>query len=121
VAVRALLQRHVQRHGNRLRETFAGDPLVAPARVLSRSSVWDALSSCESGGNWSANTGNGYQGGLQFLPQTWRTHGGAAFAPSADLATRAQQIAVAQQVLASQGWAAWPACSAMLGLAAASP
>jgi murein DD-endopeptidase MepM/ murein hydrolase activator NlpD len=81
--------------------------------------VWDALSSCESGGNWNANTGNGYVGGLQFLPQTWSGHGGGEFAPSADRATRDEQIAVAERVLASQGWRAWPACSARLGLSAA--
>ena len=79
-------------------------------------SVWDTLASCESGGNWNANTGNGYVGGLQFLPQTWSSHGGGALARSPHLATRAEQIAVAQRVLQTQGWAAWPACSAMLGL-----
>jgi murein DD-endopeptidase MepM/ murein hydrolase activator NlpD len=83
------------------------------------SSVWDTLSFCESGGNWSANTGNGYIGGLQFLPQTWSAHGGSEFAPSPDRATRDQQIAVAERVLATQGWGAWPACSARLGLGAA--
>jgi murein DD-endopeptidase MepM/ murein hydrolase activator NlpD len=88
------------------------------ARRGGSETVWDALSHCESGGNWSANTGNGYVGGLQFLPQTWSGHGGSEFAPSADLATRDQQIAVAERVLASQGWGAWPACSAMLGLSA---
>jgi hypothetical protein len=80
-------------------------------------SVWDVLSSCESGQNWSANTGNGFVGGLQFLPETWRAHGGTTFAPSAELASREQQIAIAERVLASQGWGAWPACSARLGLA----
>jgi len=78
--------------------------------------VWDQLAMCESSGDWSANTGNGFIGGLQFLPQTWAAHGGSAFAPSAHLAPREQQIAVAERVLDSQGWRAWPACSAMLGL-----
>ena len=91
---------------------------AAAARRDGSETVWDALSHCESGGNWSANTGNGYVGGLQFLPQTWSGHGGGEFAPSADLATRDEQIAVAERVLASQGWGAWPACSAMLGLSA---
>ena len=88
------------------------------ARPRNSETVWDALSSCESGGNWNANTGNGYVGGLQFLPQTWNGHGGGEFAASADRATRDEQIAVAERVLASQGWRAWPACSARLGLSA---
>jgi hypothetical protein len=78
--------------------------------------VWDSLASCESGGNWSTNTGNGFVGGLQFLPQTWLANGGGAYAPSANLATRGEQIIVARRVLAGQGWGAWPACSARLGL-----
>jgi LysM repeat protein len=76
-------------------------------------SVWDRLAQCESGGNWSINTGNGYSGGLQFSPGTWRANGGSG---SAHNASRAEQIRVAQRVLASQGWGAWPACSARLGL-----
>lgn len=73
-------------------------------------SEWDRVAACESGGNWSINTGNGYQGGLQFHPQTWTGHGGGEFAPSADQATREQQIIVAERVLASQGKGAWPTC-----------
>ena len=84
--------------------------------VPDTSTVWDELAMCESSGDWSANTGNGFIGGLQFLPQTWVSNGGSAFAPSPHLATREQQIAVAERVLDSQGWRAWPACSAMLGL-----
>jgi LysM repeat protein len=76
-------------------------------------SVWDRLAQCESGGNWSVNTGNGYSGGLQFAPGTWRAHGGTG---SAHNASRAEQIRVAERVRASQGWGAWPACSARLGL-----
>jgi LysM repeat protein len=76
-------------------------------------SVWDRLARCESGGNWSTNTGNGYSGGLQFSAGTWRANGGSG---SAHTASRAEQIRVAQRVLASQGWGAWPACSARLGL-----
>jgi len=76
-------------------------------------SVWDRLAQCESGGNWSTNTGNGYSGGLQFAPGTWRAHGGSG---SAHNASRAEQIRVAERVRASQGWGAWPACSARLGL-----
>lgn len=79
-------------------------------------SVWDAIAQCESGGNWSINTGNGYHGGLQFNPQTWNAHGGNQYASRADLATREQQIEIAKRVQASQGWGAWPACTSRLGL-----
>ncbi len=85
----------------------AATPAAAPT------STWDALAQCESGGNWSINTGNGFSGGLQFTPSTWAAHGGTG---SAANASREQQIAVAQKVQASQGWGAWPACSAKLGL-----
>lgn len=86
------------------------------APAVSGGSVWDAIAQCESGGDWSINTGNGYQGGLQFNAGTWAAHGGTEYAPSADQATREQQIAVAEKVQASQGWGAWPACTSKLGL-----
>jgi murein DD-endopeptidase MepM/ murein hydrolase activator NlpD len=79
-------------------------------------SVWDLVARCESNQQWHENTGNGFFGGLQFEPGTWRAFGGELFAPSAHMATRDQQIAVAERVLAAQGWLAWPACSAKLGL-----
>jgi hypothetical protein len=79
-------------------------------------SVWDLVASCESNNEWHENTGNGFSGGLQFEPGTWRAFGGELFASSAHMATREEQIAVAERVLAAQGWLAWPACSAMLGL-----
>ncbi|MGY1884015.1 transglycosylase family protein [Blastococcus sp. SYSU DS0753] len=78
--------------------------------------TWDRLAQCESSGNWSINTGNGYYGGLQFYQPTWEGFGGTEYAPRADLATREQQIAIAEKTLAVQGWGAWPACSAKLGL-----
>jgi Transglycosylase-like domain len=78
--------------------------------------TWDQLAQCESGGNWAINTGNGYKGGLQFAAATWAGHGGGEFAANANEATREEQIIVAERVLASQGWGAWPACSAKLGL-----
>jgi resuscitation-promoting factor RpfA len=78
--------------------------------------VWDRLAQCESSGQWRINTGNGFFGGLQFLPDTWLGFGGGEFAPRADLATREQQITVAERVLAKQGWNAWPECSRKLGL-----
>lgn len=91
-------------------------PEPAPAPAAPSGSVWDRLAQCESGGNWAINTGNGYYGGVQFAQGTWEGHGGTQYAPRADLATREQQIATAERVLASQGWGAWPACSAKLGL-----
>jgi resuscitation-promoting factor RpfA len=78
---------------------------------------WDQVARCESGNNWSISTGNGYQGGLQFTPSTWRSNGGGEFAAAANLATREQQIAVAERVLASQGRGAWPVCGGGLGAA----
>jgi hypothetical protein len=80
---------------------------------------WDQVARCESGGNWSINTGNGYQGGLQFNRGTWAAHGGGEFAPAANMATREQQIAVAERVLATQGRGAWPVCGH--GLSSATP
>jgi hypothetical protein len=80
---------------------------------------WDRVASCESGGNWGINTGNGYHGGLQFSQGTWAAHGGGEYASSANQATRDQQIAVAERVLASQGRGAWPVCGR--GLSAATP
>jgi len=85
----------------------AAVPATAPA------STWDSLAQCESGGNWGINTGNGYAGGLQFSPSTWAAYGGTG---SAANASREQQIAVAEKVQAGQGWGAWPACAAKLGL-----
>ncbi|MGW4354093.1 transglycosylase family protein [Nocardia sp. NPDC004582] len=89
---------------------MAGNASAAP------DSDWDKLAQCEAGGNWGINTGNGFQGGLQFSPGTWTAHGGGEYAATANQATREQQIAVAEKVLATQGWGAWPACSSSLGL-----
>jgi peptidoglycan hydrolase-like protein with peptidoglycan-binding domain len=91
-----------------------GVSLSAPAQAAG--SVWDAVAACESGGNWSINTGNGYYGGLQFSRSTWNAFGGARYAPQAHLASKAAQIATAQRVLASQGPGAWPVCSRRAGL-----
>ncbi|AJK68329.1 resuscitation-promoting factor [Corynebacterium marinum] len=89
---------------------------AASAPAVGGGSVWDTLAQCESGGNWAINTGNGYQGGLQFSPSTWAAYGGTQFAPTANLASREQQIAIAEKTQASQGWGAWPACTAKMGL-----
>jgi resuscitation-promoting factor RpfA len=80
---------------------------------------WDQVARCESGGNWAINTGNGYQGGLQFSPGTWSGHGGGQYAPAANLATKDEQIAVAERVLGSQGRGAWPVCGT--GLSGSAP
>lgn len=90
--------------------------LSSPSANAAPDSDWDRLAQCEAGGNWNINTGNGYYGGLQFNQGTWEAHGGTQYAPRADLATREQQIAVAERVLATQGWGAWPGCSSSLGL-----
>ena len=79
--------------------------------------VWHDLARCESRGDWHINTGNGFTGGLQFVDSTWLANGGGVFAPSAYLATPAQQVIVAQRVHAQVGFSAWPACAAALGLA----
>jgi nucleoid-associated protein YgaU len=76
---------------------------------------WDNVAKCESGGNWHINTGNGYYGGLQFAQRTWESFGGTQYAARADLASKAQQIATAERVLARQGWGAWPVCSQRRG------
>jgi uncharacterized protein YabE (DUF348 family) len=83
------------------------------APSVASGSVWDRLAQCESGGNWSINTGNGFYGGLQFTPSTWRGYGGTGMPHQA---SREQQIAVAKKVQAGQGWGAWPACTAKLGI-----
>ena len=83
---------------------LAGSASAAP------DSTWDSVAQCESSGNWAINTGNGYYGGLQFTESTWDAYGGQQYASRADLATREEQIAVAEQTLGGQGWGAW-ACA----------
>src|SRR5262245_29400983 len=77
-------------------------------------SEWDRVARCESSGNWAINSGNGYHGGLQFTPATWSAYGGGAYASEAQLATKEQQIAVAERVLTQQGRGAWPVCGGPL-------
>ncbi|MFP3990329.1 transglycosylase family protein [Streptomyces sp. E11-3] len=113
------------------RETavLAGAALLAPLAwfagagqaAAADSGVWDRIAQCESGGNWQINTGNGYYGGLQFAASTWRAYGGTAYAPTADRASKAQQIAVATKVQRAQGWGAWPSCSARAGASGSAP
>ncbi|CAL9540933.1 transglycosylase family protein [Streptomyces sp. Tu 3180] len=90
-------------------------PLVASGTAsAATASEWDAVAQCESGGNWSINTGNGYYGGLQFSASTWAAYGGTQYAATADQASKAQQIEIAEKVLAGQGKGAWPVCGVNL-------
>ena len=85
--------------------------LLGPASAAQASSVnWDAIAQCESGGNWSISTGNGFYGGLQFTKGTWRAYGGTKYASTANKASRSEQIAIAEKVLRGQGIGAWPVC-----------
>ncbi|MFF9146294.1 transglycosylase family protein [Streptomyces sp. NPDC014861] len=94
-------------------------PLMAAGTAsAATASEWDRVAQCESGGNWSINTGNGYYGGLQFSASTWAAYGGTAYASTANQASKSQQIAVAEKVLAGQGKGAWPSCG--VGLSSAS-
>ncbi len=92
----------------------AGAPMIglATPAFAAPDSTWDKLAQCESGGRWNINTGNGFSGGLQFTPSTWKAFGGTG---SAHNASREEQIAVAERVLAGQGWGAWPSCSKKVG------
>ena len=117
--------KHSARKPSPVRRRMAGVGLASVATVgaslaaassSQASTVWDRVASCESGGNWSINTGNGYYGGLQFSYSTWNAFGGQRYAATADRATKAQQITVAKKVLQLQGPGAWPHCSRVAGL-----
>jgi resuscitation-promoting factor RpfB len=84
--------------------------------TVANGDIWDAISRCEAGGNWAINTGNGYYGGVQFDQNTWERNGGLRFAARADLASREEQIAIAEVTRARQGWGAWPVCSGRAGV-----
>ncbi|GAA1988228.1 transglycosylase family protein [Kitasatospora viridis] len=92
--------------------------VTATTASAASTATWNAVAQCESTGNWSINTGNGFYGGLQFTPSTWAAYGGTQYAAQANQATPAQQIAVAEKVLADQGPGAWPVCSVKAGLTA---
>ncbi|SES30210.1 LysM domain-containing protein [Streptomyces sp. yr375] len=117
------------RTSSRRAAVLAGAILLAPLGLLSATGnaaaadggVWDRIAQCESGGNWSINTGNGYYGGLQFSAGTWRAYGGTAYASTADKASKAQQISIAAKVQNAQGWGAWPTCSARAGAYGSAP
>lgn len=95
--------------------------LAATGASAAETSTWDKVAECESGGTWSANFGGGAYGGLQFSQEQWKSAGGLDFAERADLASRSQQIAVAERVLASQGPQAWPLCGVQAGLTRDAP
>lgn len=99
--------------------TSLATPAVAHAEEVSAApaSVWDQLAMCEASGNWSANTGNGFYGGLQFTLSTWRAFGGSGMPQNA---SRVEQIRVAQAVLKGQGWSAWPVCSKKINASSSS-
>ncbi|MFJ4205993.1 transglycosylase family protein [Streptomyces sviceus] len=90
--------------------------LGATGASAATGTTWDRVAECESGGSWSANDGNGYYGGLQMSQENWEKYGGLEYAETADLASRNQQIAVAEKLLADQGIAAWPTCGLLNGL-----
>jgi hypothetical protein len=109
----------------RTKKALSGVPVAAGATIVgigvlsspaqaATTHDWSGVAQCESGGNWAINTGNGYYGGLQFAPGTWSGYGGTAYAPRADLATPAQQVEIAEKVLAGQGVGAWPTCGRLL-------
>jgi hypothetical protein len=87
--------------------------LTGTAAADTPTRVWDRVAQCESGGDWSINTHNGFSGGLQFTPSTWREFGGEG---RPEDASKDEQIRVAERVLESQGWGAWPVCSRRAGL-----
>jgi len=105
--------------------TVLGLPVLAaaPAFALSSApaSVWEAVARCESSGDWAIDTGNGYYGGLQFSEPTWLGYGGGGYARYANQASPAQQMTIADRVLAGQGWGAWPVCSRISGAVNYSP
>ena len=90
--------------------------LGATGASAASGTTWDRVAECESGGSWSADPGNGFYGGLQLTQADWEKYGGLAFAPSADQASRSQQISVGEKILADQGAGAWEACAVLSGL-----
>ncbi|MGW7609552.1 transglycosylase family protein [Streptomyces sp. NPDC054766] len=123
MAVRGRHRRYQPNRINRasLTVTAGGAGIALPlvgAGVADAADVgtWNKVAACESSGNWSINTGNGYYGGLQFTQSTWEAYGGKAYARRADQATKDQQIAIAEKVLRGQGPGAWPVCSVRGGL-----
>ncbi len=101
-----------------LTNQFTVSTKASPAAKISssRAAMWNRVAKCESGGNWKISTGNGYYGGLQFNPRTWRSFGGGKYASYAHKATKAEQITIAEKVLKGQGPGAWGSCGRKAGL-----
>ena len=104
------------RTGNMVQLREPTPPPIVEQVVVPNYFNWLRLADCESGGDWSINTGNGFDGGLQFTPTSWKGAGGLQFAPRAYLATPEQQMLTAEVLLDLQGWDAWPGCSRKLRL-----
>ncbi|MFE4621077.1 transglycosylase family protein [Streptomyces sp. NPDC056747] len=124
MAVRGRHRRHQPSRINRASLTVTAGgagmalPLIGAGTVQAASlDVWEKVAGCESSSNWHINTGNGYFGGLQFSQSTWESYGGTHYAPRADLASKDQQIVIAERVLKGQGPGAWPSCGPSAGLA----
>ncbi|MGW8763685.1 transglycosylase family protein [Streptomyces sp. NPDC055815] len=124
MAVRGRHRRHQPSRINRASLTVTAGgagmalPLIGAGAAQAASlDVWEKVASCESSSSWHINTGNGYFGGLQFTQSTWERYGGTHYAPRADLASKDQQIAIAERVLKGQGPGAWPSCGPRAGLA----
>ncbi|MFE8938565.1 peptidoglycan DD-metalloendopeptidase family protein [Streptomyces sp. NPDC007872] len=124
MAVRGRHRRHQPSRVNRASLTITAGgagmalPLIGAGTVQAASlNVWEKVAACESSSNWHVNTGNGYFGGLQFTQSTWEEYGGTHYAPRADLASRDQQVLIAERVLKGQGPGAWPSCGPRAGLA----
>ena len=128
------MSKHAAPRYTRAKRVVTGGTLAVGATVVGLGAIatpaqaadWSGVAQCESGGNWSINTGNGFYGGLQFTQSTWNAYGGQAYASRADLAPASAQIAVAEKVLQGQGVGAWPVCGKRLGggtttVAAATP
>src|SRR5699024_7317422 len=114
-ATRTLKTSPLRRGLARTAVTLVGGAVVATGMIATGTAAnaaggWDEVAACESGGDWSINTGNGYYGGLQFSQQTWEGYGGTQYAATADQASKSQQIAIGEKVLAGQGAGAWPTC-----------
>ncbi|MBN9734722.1 MULTISPECIES: transglycosylase family protein [unclassified Pseudonocardia] len=95
--------------------TASAAPSAPAAPSVEKTATWDKLAHCESTSDWQADTGNGFKGGLQFTPTTWKSFGGTEFASSPEQASKSQQIEVAKKVQDEQGWKAWPSCTKKLG------
>lgn len=115
-AARAEAQARAEQQAQAAQAPPAPPATTPPAPAVAAGSIWDTLAQCETGGNWATNSVPGFSGGLGFAHSSWAAFGGTQFSSIAAQATREQQIVVAERILASVGWRAWPGCSVKLGL-----